>query len=162
MEDLIKQAFLQVDVLGPHVQDGHYDLIGPNGEIILPTVWEKVVQPDWAITMTMWPLDKIPPKMPGGGLPPMQGRHGHGHGHIPIPPMGGRFPHMMPGMAPAGRRPGGGPAGVQPPPGWNPVGARGAPVNIVNVGPPPKGSKPKKAGNSALYGFFAGKPPKKK
>lgn len=60
MEDLIKQAFLQVDVLGPHVQEGHYDLIGPDGEIILPSVWEKVVQPDWAITMTMWPMDKLP------------------------------------------------------------------------------------------------------
>ncbi|KAI6781231.1 uncharacterized protein J7T54_004003 [Emericellopsis cladophorae] len=31
MEELIKQAFLQVDLLGPHVQEGHYDLTGPNG-----------------------------------------------------------------------------------------------------------------------------------
>ncbi|XDG05960.1 hypothetical protein ABKA04_005575 [Annulohypoxylon sp. FPYF3050] len=36
MEELIKQAFLHVDIIGPHVQAGHYDLIGPNGEIILP------------------------------------------------------------------------------------------------------------------------------
>ena len=169
MEDLIKQAFLQVDVLGPHVQQGHYDLIGPDGEIILPTVWERVIEPDWQITMTMWPLDKIPPpRMPGGIPPPPGGRH-HGHGHgMPMPGMGmgmggmgGRLP-VMPGMAPAGRRPGGLPGGVAPPPGWGGSGS-GIP-NIVNVGPP-KGSKPagaKKAGNSVLYGFLAGKPAKKK
>ncbi|GFP55755.1 transcriptional regulatory protein SIN3 [Trichoderma asperellum] len=58
MEELIKQAFLHVDVLGPHVQEGHYDIIGPNGEIILPSIWEKVIEPGWAVTMTMWPLDK--------------------------------------------------------------------------------------------------------
>jgi hypothetical protein len=60
MEELIKQAFMQVDVLGPHVMEGHYDLIGPDGEIILPSVWEKVIQPGWDITMTMWPMDKEP------------------------------------------------------------------------------------------------------
>jgi hypothetical protein len=58
MDKLVKEAFLQVDVLGPHVQEGHYDLIGPNCDIILPSVWEKVVEPDWVVTMTMWPLDK--------------------------------------------------------------------------------------------------------
>lgn len=61
MEELIKQAFLLVDVIGPHVQEGHYDLIGPGGEIILPAVWDKVIEPGWAITMTMWPLDEAPP-----------------------------------------------------------------------------------------------------
>ncbi|KAH7198805.1 uncharacterized protein B0J16DRAFT_360480 [Fusarium flagelliforme] len=30
MEELIKQAFMQVDVLGPHVMEGHYDLMGPD------------------------------------------------------------------------------------------------------------------------------------
>ncbi|EER36741.1 predicted protein [Histoplasma capsulatum H143] len=56
MEDLIRQAFLHVDVIGPHVAEGHYDLVGPNGDIILPQVWETVVEPDWAITMHMWPV----------------------------------------------------------------------------------------------------------
>ncbi|KAL1624967.1 hypothetical protein SLS54_003692 [Diplodia seriata] len=51
MEELIKQAFLHVDVIGQHVHDGHYDLVGPDGEIILPQVWETMVQPDWTITM---------------------------------------------------------------------------------------------------------------
>ncbi|KAM0229162.1 hypothetical protein ACHAPO_010192 [Fusarium lateritium] len=68
MEDLIKQAFMQVDVLGPQVMEGRYDLYAPDGEIILPSVWDKVIQPGWAITMTMWPMDKVPPL---------------GHPHIP-------------------------------------------------------------------------------
>ena len=61
MEDLIRQAFLHVEVIGPHVAEGHYDLVGPNGEIILPQVWETMVEPDWAITMHMWPMPE-PPK----------------------------------------------------------------------------------------------------
>ncbi|QYT04574.1 hypothetical protein H0G86_011476 [Trichoderma simmonsii] len=60
MEDLIKQAFSQVDILGPRVQEGHYDLTGPDGKIILPSVWEETVEPGLRITMTMWPLDKAP------------------------------------------------------------------------------------------------------
>lgn len=60
MEDLIKQAFLHVDNIGPHVQAGHYDLLGPDGEIILPAVWDKTVQPGWQINMVMWPVDKSP------------------------------------------------------------------------------------------------------
>lgn len=61
MEDLIRQAFLHVEVIGPHVAEGHYDLVGPNGEIILPRVWETVIEPDWVITMHMWPMPE-PPK----------------------------------------------------------------------------------------------------
>lgn len=61
MEDLIRQAFLHVEIIGPHVAEGHYDLVGPNGEIILPQVWETMVEPDWIITMHMWPMPE-PPK----------------------------------------------------------------------------------------------------
>ncbi|KAM5348874.1 hypothetical protein ACJ41O_008697 [Fusarium nematophilum] len=64
VEDLIKQAFLQVDVLGPHVMEGHYDLIGPDGTIILPSVWNEVAEPEMDIIMTMWPMDKSPPLPP--------------------------------------------------------------------------------------------------
>ncbi|KAF4631570.1 hypothetical protein G7Y89_g6549 [Cudoniella acicularis] len=56
MEELIKQAFLHVDVIGPRVQDGNYDLVGPNGEIILPDVWDIIIEPGWEITMYMWAL----------------------------------------------------------------------------------------------------------
>ena len=53
MQELIKQAFVHVDVIGPQVQQGHYDLIGPDGQIILPQIWDKVIEPDWAIEMKM-------------------------------------------------------------------------------------------------------------
>lgn len=69
MEELIRQAFLHVENIGPHVQDGHYDLLGPNGEIILPQVWETVVEPDWTITMHMWPMPE--PEKPK--TPPLEG-----------------------------------------------------------------------------------------
>jgi hypothetical protein len=62
MEELIRQAFLHVEVIGPHVVAGHYDLVGPSGEVILPKVWETVIEPDWAITMHMLPL-LDPPRM---------------------------------------------------------------------------------------------------
>lgn len=64
MEELVKQAFLQIDIIGPHVHQGHYDLVGPDGEIILPQVWETLVQPDWSITMHMWPMPDAAPAEP--------------------------------------------------------------------------------------------------
>jgi hypothetical protein len=51
---------MHVEVIGPHVAEGHYDLVGPNGEIILPQVWETMIEPDWAITMHMWPMPEAP------------------------------------------------------------------------------------------------------
>ncbi|GIZ49132.1 hypothetical protein CKM354_001216900 [Cercospora kikuchii] len=64
METLIKQAFLHVDVIGDHVHQGHYDLTGPDGEIILPQIWDSMIQPDWEVTMHLWPMEeeKKPPK----------------------------------------------------------------------------------------------------
>jgi hypothetical protein len=70
MEELIKQAFLHVDVIGPHVHQGHYDLVGPDGEIILPQIWETMIQPDWTITMHMWPMPEPPPPEPAVPPPP--------------------------------------------------------------------------------------------
>lgn len=73
MEALIKQAFLHVDVIGQHVQEGHYDLTGPDGEIILPQVWDTMVKPDWEISMHMWPMPEpsavAPSKEPEAVLP---------------------------------------------------------------------------------------------
>ncbi|KAL1854346.1 hypothetical protein Daus18300_011532 [Diaporthe australafricana] len=69
MEDLIKQAFAHVEVVGPHVQEGHYDLVTtPDGEIVLPVVWEKFIEPGMKIDMRMWPIEK--PRPPS--RPPMQ------------------------------------------------------------------------------------------
>lgn len=58
MEGLIRQAFLHVDVIGDHVHQGHYDLTGPDGEIILPQVWDTMIQPDWEVSMHMWPMSE--------------------------------------------------------------------------------------------------------
>jgi hypothetical protein len=176
MEELIKQAFLHVDVIGPHVQEGHYDLVGPDGEIILPAVWEKVIQPDWAITMHMWPMDKaplrhhqIPPgAMPPGGIPrPPPGPH-HPQGRV----HGGGMAHHF--MRPPSVRPGGGgginippppPVGGWPggamPPGGVPVGGgrSGLPPQVIQVDPKPARRKDKPAGSSVL-GWMAGSKPK--
>ena len=56
MEALIKAAFLHVKGLGEHVQERHYDLMGPDGEIFLPQVWDALVKPGMSITMHMWPI----------------------------------------------------------------------------------------------------------
>jgi hypothetical protein len=56
MEALIKQAFVNIEHIGPHIANGHYHLLGPNNEIILPQVWEVAVQPGWDIKMQLWPL----------------------------------------------------------------------------------------------------------
>jgi hypothetical protein len=61
MEGLIRQAFLHVDIIGQHVKEGHYDLMGPDGEIILPQVWDAMIQPDWEISMHMWPIPEPKP-----------------------------------------------------------------------------------------------------
>ena len=56
MENLIRQLFLHDEVLGEHVREGHYDLMGPNCQIILPSVWDMIIEPGWLITMHMWPI----------------------------------------------------------------------------------------------------------
>ena len=64
MENLIREAFQHVDHLKSRVQEGHYDLIGPDGEIILPQSWETFIEPDMAITMHLWPM-KEDEQIPG-------------------------------------------------------------------------------------------------
>ncbi|KAL6408842.1 hypothetical protein AUP68_07788 [Ilyonectria robusta] len=65
LKTLIESAFHQVDVVGPHVMAGRFDIIGshsaigPNaalekdGKIILPEVWEDFIQPGMAVAMAM-------------------------------------------------------------------------------------------------------------
>jgi len=70
MESLINQAFQHVEVIGEHVQHGHYDLVGPTGEIILPALWEAIIEPDWVITMHMWPMPEKKEEEPPPIMPP--------------------------------------------------------------------------------------------
>lgn len=91
MEHLIQQAFMHVEIIGPHVQEGHYDLYGPDGIIILPQVWTQTVQPDWDISMHMWPMavekeEKKEEKPPAPPPPP------------PKPPAPPKPPTARPGL----------------------------------------------------------------
>jgi len=69
----MKSAFEELELVDPHVREGHYDLLSPDGDIILPAVWDKVIQPGWQITMRMWPVKDQPrpdPQPPPEGLTP--------------------------------------------------------------------------------------------
>ncbi len=57
---MICDAFLHVEGLGPHVSESHYDLMDPSGNIILPLIWEDVIEPGWTISMHMWPTAESP------------------------------------------------------------------------------------------------------
>lgn len=163
MEELIKQAFLHVDVIGPHVHDGHYDLVGPDGEIILPQVWETMVQPDWAITMHMWPMPEPPPQPPPPEpvvvLPsppptakvPKKGsrnkKRESAHIVIPPPPPMVMLDHHMPPPPPPPPMP----MPMGPPPG-------AATVEVIHAAPSVSGSRPKqkKAKPSGFMQWAAG------
>ncbi|KAF7893585.1 uncharacterized protein EAF02_001123 [Botrytis sinoallii] len=65
ISELIKAAFLHVEIIGPHVNEGHYDIMNPAGEVILPQLWQDHVQPGWEISMSMWPIPGPPkPRFP--------------------------------------------------------------------------------------------------
>ncbi|PQE05338.1 kinetoplast-associated KAP protein [Rutstroemia sp. NJR-2017a BVV2] len=83
IEELIKQAFLHVEIIGRHVQEGHYDLMNPAGEVILPQVWEDHVEPGWSISMSMWPM---PDSMPRPPPPPVHAIVDRGPPHPGLPP----------------------------------------------------------------------------
>ena len=38
MDDLVKQVFLHNEQIGPHVAQGHCDLIGPTGDMLFPLI----------------------------------------------------------------------------------------------------------------------------
>lgn len=173
MEGLIHQAFLHVEPIGQHVHDGHFDLIGPDGEIILPQVWETMVKPDWAIVMQMWPMPerKPPPLPPMPPLPPPPHMFCRSHSnkekksgkkdkhHIPMPPP--PLPPPPPGMH-------GGHGGMPPPPlpppppGAMPFdGSFGHPPPPPGIFPvpmaAPKEKKKKKAAPTGFLSWTAGR-----
>jgi hypothetical protein len=53
MEELIEQATDENDVFGPFIRERHYDLIGLDGNIVLPSLWEQSVEPGWSLRMRM-------------------------------------------------------------------------------------------------------------
>ena len=147
VEEMIRQAFLYVLDNGPLVAEGHYDLVGPNGEIILPQLWESVIEPDWSITMHMRPFLPKPPR--SGPLTPHrshqdgQGFDRHGSRHH------GRSPHGFP--SPSRRE-------LPPPP---PPPANLCPRLRLGLGPSPVGGQSislprssKKTASSTLKGWM--------
>nr|POF20017.1 endophilin-a1 [Quercus suber] len=53
MESMIKQAVSKGDALYERVHEGQYYLLGPDGAIVLPQVWDSMVHPGWDYTMQM-------------------------------------------------------------------------------------------------------------
>ena len=62
MSKLIRQSFAHSDDTageGGDINEGKYDLTGPGGEIILPSLWEGLVRPGLEVTMKMWKPKQI-------------------------------------------------------------------------------------------------------
>ena len=72
MEALIEQSFAHVEnsELITRVKRGHFDLVDSSGALVLPSLWETIVQPDWAVTMRMWPLPENSERPTHSSLPP--------------------------------------------------------------------------------------------
>ncbi|TVY75982.1 hypothetical protein LSUE1_G005074 [Lachnellula suecica] len=103
------QAFLPVETIGPRVLAGQFDLV-------LPQVWELLIEPDWDVTMHMWPM-LAPPRGPtpmgsmiSARLHSRQASHDFSREPIPPPP---------------------------PPPGHRSFGSPPPPPNIPIQGRPP-------------------------
>ncbi|KAL8813206.1 MAG: hypothetical protein Q9223_000959 [Gallowayella weberi] len=56
IRDLITEAFRGIDTLETHVDSGRYDLINLKGEVIIPEVWDAIIEPGAEIVMHMWPM----------------------------------------------------------------------------------------------------------
>jgi hypothetical protein len=150
MEGLIKQALLHVDIIGPHVHQGHYDLVGPDGEIVLSQVWSTMVQPGWSVTMHMWPMPE-PREEPSAPLPTAP----------PLIEKGSSSKHNKPTMLPDSM------VDLPPPPPLPPMGAGGAPPPSPPAGsglppgvmvipaPSTSGSSHKPKKKPAAGGFYA-------
>lgn len=81
MEGLIRQAFLHTESHYSRVNQGCYDLLGPNKKFIPPGEWETVIEPGMAISMHMWAENLHEHLMKGymmslrtGDIPPLQPR----------------------------------------------------------------------------------------
>lgn len=60
-KDWLFENFLDDEDIGPALQQGHYDLIGPGDTDIQPTTWEQLVKPGMSITLSVLPMS---PKAP--------------------------------------------------------------------------------------------------
>lgn len=175
MESLIKQAFAHIDVIGHHVHEGHYDLMGPDGEIILPQVWETMVKPDWDISMHMWPLPEpeplpeepkieIPPEDPFAGLNLRLENLGLAQ-HAPKPKKakGSKKKNISPVLAHSGPAHNAFDGMIPPPPMDDPLTALLGHNGVLPPPAEPKSKQPKKVKpKSGFAAWMVGAPPRTK
>src|SRR2546423_1517955 len=55
MKSLVEQTVADVELIGERVRRSHYDLLDPSGAVILPSLWETLLEPYWTIKMMLWP-----------------------------------------------------------------------------------------------------------
>jgi hypothetical protein len=48
---LVAKAFPEVEILSISTPHSHFDLIGPDGTLILPETWHDLVQPGWSVSL---------------------------------------------------------------------------------------------------------------
>ncbi|KAK5625170.1 hypothetical protein RRF57_000886 [Xylaria bambusicola] len=87
MRELIEAPFAHIEGLASEVQAGHYDLVGPDGSIILPQTWDQIIQPGWDIKMEMWPMVPEPSQQPAIPRPPWLPGPASGVPPPPAPPV---------------------------------------------------------------------------
>ncbi len=54
MEGLVRRRFTPDDAVGSKVYKREYDLLSPNGEIILSETWQLLIRPGWIVGMRLW------------------------------------------------------------------------------------------------------------
>ena len=54
MENLIKRSFSHVESVDSRIFRGRYDILSPEGEIILPEIWDSVIRPGWVVELRFW------------------------------------------------------------------------------------------------------------
>lgn len=105
MKSIIIEAFASTPEIGPHVIEGHYDLLNTKGETILNSLWDTSIKPGDSIKMMMWPKECHPLRRYYGSGPPYALSANQGarndrlirlNANLPRRPIGPR-PPMMPG-----------------------------------------------------------------
>jgi hypothetical protein len=54
MEELLRQSFSVIESHRSRVNEGYYDLLGPNKEFISPEEWETMIKPGMVVSVHLW------------------------------------------------------------------------------------------------------------
>ena len=57
MVSLVEEAYPHDEFPYPQLAKGHYDFLGPSGDVLLPGIWESSVGPGGKVTLRLWPLN---------------------------------------------------------------------------------------------------------